>query len=117
MNCVHVQFDFIYVFCRLMVFFSLQAIRVRVNLGDRAFLYADGTAHREAANILEDVESIESVLAHFAVLPFNIAASETESVEKSSSEGTKVTVVELSHIGPPTRKLKPPIATVGEYVC
>ncbi len=87
---------------------------MRVNLGEKAFLYAEGTAHREAANIMEDSESVESVLAHFAVLPFHIGNSESDREEEGVSKGTVATVVELSHIGPPTRKLKPPIATVGE---
>ncbi len=90
---------------------------MRVNFGERAFLYAGGSVHREAANIQEDSESAETVLAHFGALPFSVGGSDSEA-EKEGEEVTKMaggpSVVELSHTGPPTRKLKPPIATVGE---
>ena len=87
---------------------------MRVNFGERQFLYSEGSAHREAANIVEESESAETVMANFGALPFAVGSSDSEGEGEESGEGGGASVVELAHTGLPTRKLKPPIATVGK---
>ncbi len=101
-----------------------QAVKVRVNFGDRPFAYGAGHAHRDAADVLEG-ESTEEVVAHFDALPFAVGSggsdSDDEGVDgEGGSGGTEEGgggVVELSQARPHTRKLKSPIATVGEWTC
>ena len=98
----------------ILVSCSLQAIRVRVNFGDRQFLFAEGHEHRDAADLHEERESVEEVAAIFEVLPFATGASDSEGEGVGEERREGGSVVELSQIGPPTRKLKAPIATVGK---
>lgn len=91
-----------------------------MNFGSRAFLYAEGHTHREAADLLEEVESSEAVAMLFAVLPFAGEESDAEEVEEMGSgksageiERDEGMVIELSQTGPPTRRLKPPMPTIG----
>lgn len=93
---------------------------MRVNFGSRAFLYSEGHTHREAADLLEEVESSEAVAMLFSALPFAAEECDTEKDEevglgKSGEEIEKDEgmVIDLSQTGPRTRKLKPPIPTVG----
>lgn len=90
---------------------------MRVNLGDRPFIYSEGSSHREAANIVEQGDSTEEVVANFDVLPFAISTSDSEGETEKESKSGPVSVVELTQSGPPTRKLRPPIATVGMNDC
>ena len=90
-----------------------------MNFGDRPFRYAEGHAHREAADLLEEVESSEAVAMLFAVLPF--AGEESEPDEDkdkdrvaADSDREEGVVIELSQTGPPTRRLKTPMPTIGE---
>lgn len=87
-----------------------------MNFGNRPFLYAEGSAHREAANILEEEDSTEEVVANFTVLPFAVGLSDSEEETDGEEKKGERSVVELAQTGPPTRKLKPPIATVGMLV-
>ena len=87
-----------------------------MNFGNRPFAYGEGRGHREAADLVEQEESCEEILALFAVLPFaNDWESETEE-EEQKGEGfvDEGVVIELSQTGPPTKRLKPPIVTIGE---
>ena len=93
---------------------QLQAIRVRVNFGDRQFLFAEGHVHRDAADLHEEGESVEEVAAIFGVPPFATGASDSEGEGVGEERKEGGSVVELSQMGPPTRKLKAPIATVGK---
>jgi len=88
---------------------------VRVNFGDRPFSFVEGHAHRDAADLQEEGESTEEVAAIFGALPFatGMSDSEGEGVGGESS-GKGGSVVELAQMGPPTRRLKPPIATIGK---
>lgn len=94
---------------------------MRVNFGSRTFLYAEGHAHREAADLLEEVESSEAVAMLFAIMPFAGEESEAEGEEEELGSGRSVgemereegVVIELSQTGPPTRRPKPPIPTIG----
>jgi len=53
-------------------------------------------------------------MANFEALPFCVVSDdETETTETTDSAQAHIPVVELTHTGPNTRKLKPPIATVG----
>ncbi len=78
----------------------------------------EGHAHRDAADLLEEVESSEAVAMLFAELPF--ALEDTESDEDrdrdkmaTDSDREEGVVVELSQMGPPTRRLKTPMPTIG----
>ena len=94
-----------------------QATRLRVNFGDKPFLSAEGSAHREAANILEEGDSTEEVVANFGALPFAVGLSDSEGETEGGEEKKgERSVMELAQTGPPTRKLKPPIATVGMFI-
>ena len=100
----------------------LQAVRVRVNFGDRPFAYGEGHTHRNAADVQKG-DSAEELVANFEVLPFAFGSSDSEGEEgKGQADGKEgggagggggVVVVELSQTGP-TKKMKTPIATVGE---
>lgn len=90
-----------------------------MNFGSRPFVYGEGRGHREAADLVEQEESCEEIIALFAVLPF---ANDCESeVEEEEEKGERLQdegmVIELSQTGPPIRKLKPPIVTIGMCVC
>ncbi len=79
-------------------------------------MYREGGAHREAADIVQQEESCEELAAIFALLPFHnedIESEEEESSQGSKAEGEEGVVIELSQTGPPTRKLKTPIVTIG----
>lgn len=93
-----------------------QASRVRVNFGESPFSYSEGHAHRNAADIQEEGDSAEEVVANFGALPFALGGSDSEgegSIGGDSSSGGRGSIIELAQSGPPTRKLKPPIATIG----
>lgn len=87
-----------------------------MNFGSSPFLYGEGRAHREAADLVEQEESCEEIIALFAVLPFaNDWEGETDQPEqKGEGRVDEGVVIELSQTGPPTKKLKPPIMTIGE---
>lgn len=79
-------------------------------------MYGEGRGHREAADLVEQEESCEEIIALFAVLPFaNNWESEVEE-EEQKGEGfvDEGVVIELSQTGPTTRRLKPPIVTIGK---
>lgn len=91
-----------------------------MNFGSHPFKYAEGHVHREAADVVEQEESCEEILALFAVLPFaneweSDVEEEQQEGEGPRGEGDEGVVVELSQTGPPTRKLKSPIVTIGMY--
>ena len=92
---------------------------MRVNFGDRPFAYGEGHAHRNAADIQKG-DSAEELAALFEVLPFALGMSDSEEEEVVSEggeereKGGNGIVVELSHTGPPAKKMKTPIATVGK---
>ena len=97
---------------------SPQAVRVRVNFGDRPFAYGEGHAHRNAADV-EEGDTMEEVAANFDALPFAVGTSDSEGeeVDGEAEGGAAGMVVELAQTGPPTKKMKTPIATVGECTC
>ena len=88
-----------------------------MNFGSRAFAYSEGRAHREAADLIEQEENCEEILALFAELPFACEWESEEEEEPKGGGGERLSdegvVVELSQTGPPTRKLKSPIVTIG----
>ena len=91
---------------------------MRVNFGDRLFVYGEGHAHRNVADI-EKGNSVEEIVALFNVLPFAQEASESEEEEREMKEEGEEgeeggVVMELSNMGPLTKTMKTPIATVGE---
>ena len=96
---------------------SNQASRVRANFGERQFAYVEGHAHRDAADIEEEGVSTEEMVANFEALPFALLPGSDSEGEGpaggGSGEKEAGSVVELSQTGPPTKKMKAPIATVG----
>lgn len=96
----------------------MQSTKVQVNFGHSPFLYVEGRAHREAADLVQQGESCEELAAIFALLPFHSEDMESEEEEsqgtKSGGDGEEGVVVELSQTGPPTRKLKAPMVTIGQ---
>lgn len=94
----------------------LKASRVRANFGERAFSYVEGHAHRDAADIEEEGVSMEEMVANFEALPFAMMAGSDSEGEGTGGGGEQETgsVVELAQTGPPTKKMKTPIATVGK---
>ena len=89
-----------------------------MNFGSGVFVYGEGRAHREAADLVQQEESCEELAAIFALLPFHnedIESEEDEPSQGGRSDGEEGVVVELSQTGPPTRKLKPPIVTIGKF--
>ena len=92
---------------------------MRVNFGDRPFVYGEGHAHRNAADVQKG-DSAEEMAAAFMELPFSEETSEGEEEEGKEGgggeegEGDKGTVVDLSQAGPQTKMMKTAIATVGE---
>lgn len=94
-----------------------------MNFGNRPFVYGDGRSHREAADLVELEESCEEKATLFAVLPFSIvesepeqpSAKELEEEEEEERKRDEGVVLELAQTGPHTRKLKPPIVTIGEW--
>jgi hypothetical protein len=78
----------------------------------------EGHAHRDAADIEEEEVSMEEMVANFEALPFAMLGSSDSEGEGSGGSGEQETggsVVELAQTGPPSKKMKAPIATVGEY--
>ncbi len=77
----------------------------------------DGHVDREAADLMEEEESSEEAATLFAILPFASEESDEEKEESQKGEGPRESdeglVMELSQIGPPTKKLKAPIVTIG----
>ena len=103
------------------MYFYLQASRVRANFGERQFAYVEGHAHRDAADIEEEEVSMEEMVANFEALPFAmLGGSDSEGEGSAGGSGeqgeTGGSVVELAQTGPPTKKMKAPIATVGKYI-
>ena len=88
---------------------------MRVNFGERPFAYLEGHAHRNAADIQEEGDTTEEMVANFGALPFAMGSSDSEGEGSVGAESGKGSVIELAQSGPPTRKLKPPIATIGEH--
>ena len=93
---------------------------MRVNFGSRTFLYAEGHAHRDAADLLEEVESSEAVAMLFSHLPFGGEETDPEDEDEvgsgkngSEMERDEGMVIDLSQTGPLTKRLKPPIPTIG----
>ena len=101
---------------RLINVFYVQASRVRANFGERPFAYVEGHAHRDAADIEEEEVSMEEMVANFEALPFAMLAGSDSEGEGSGGSGEQEagSVVELAQTGPPTKKMKTPIATVGK---
>lgn len=92
---------------------------MRANFGERPFAYVEGHAHRDAADIEEEGVSMEEMVANFEALPFAIlpgsdSEGEGPGAVGGASENETGSVVELSQTGPPTKKMKAPIATVGK---
>ena len=95
---------------------------MRVNFGDRPFLYGEGHAHRNAADIQKG-DTAEEVAALFAELPFHDDSSDTEEGgeeratetgrEERDGEETGV-VVDLAQTAPQMKSMRTAIATVGE---
>ena len=79
----------------------------------------EGHAHRDAADIEEEEVSMEEMVANFEALPFAmLGGSDSEGEGSAGGTGDQATggsVVELAQTGPPTKKMKTPIATVGKY--
>ena len=79
----------------------------------------EGHAHRDAADIEEEEVSMEEMVANFEALPFAmLGGSDSEGEGSAGGTGEQETggsVVELAQTGPPTKKMKTPIATVGKY--
>lgn len=89
-----------------------------MNFGGYPFLYGEGHAHREAADLVEQEGSCEEISALFAVLPFPLCDEDSDAEDEQEKgeglqEGAEGVVIELSQIGPPTRRLKPPMVTIG----
>ena len=59
---------------------------------------------------------MEEMVANFEALPFAMLGGSDSEGEGSGATGEQETgsVVELSQTGPPTKKMKTPIATVGK---
>ena len=76
----------------------------------------EGHAHRDAADIEEEEVSMEEMVANFEALPFAmLGGSDSEGVGWGGcGEQETGSVVELAQTGPPTKKMKTPIATVGK---
>ena len=55
-------------------------MRVKANFGDRPFVYSEGHAHRDAADVPEG-ESLEEIVALFKELPFHPYDDEEEEGE------------------------------------
>ena len=91
---------------------------MRVNFGDRPFVYGEGHAHRNAADVQKG-DSAEEMAAAFMELPFSEETSEGEEEGEEGGgggegEGDEGTIVDLSQAGPQTKMMKTAIATVGE---
>lgn len=72
----------------------LQNSKIRANFGGRAFAYAEGQAHRNAADLCVDLA--EEISANFEALPFAMAS------DSDNDAGASVTSDSGSH-GPPCR--------------
>lgn len=76
------------------LFFCLQNSKIRANFGSRPFAYAEGQAHRNAADLCVDLA--EEISANFEALPFAMAS------DSDNDAGASVTSDSGSH-GPPCR--------------
>lgn len=76
------------------VFVFLQNSKIRANFGSRPFAYAEGQAHRNAADLCVDLA--EEISANFEALPFAMAS------DSDNDAGASVTSDSGSH-GPPCR--------------
>lgn len=72
----------------------LQNSKIRANFGSRPFAYAEGQAHRNAADLCVDLA--EEISANFEALPFAMAS------DSDNDAGASVTSDSGSH-GPPCR--------------
>lgn len=75
-------------------FVCLQNTKIRANFGCRAFAYAEGQAHRNAADLCVDLA--QEISANFEVLPFAMAS------DSDNDAGASVASDPGSH-GPPCR--------------
>lgn len=72
----------------------LQNSKIRANFGNRPFAYAEGQAHRNAADLCVDLA--EEISANFEALPFAMAS------DSDNDAGASVASDSGSH-GPPCR--------------
>lgn len=72
----------------------LQNTKVRANFGSRQFAYAEGQAHRNAADLCIDLA--EEISANFEALPFAMAS------DSDNDAGTSIASDPGTH-GPPCR--------------
>lgn len=75
-------------------FILLQNTKVRANFGSRPFAYAEGQAHRNAADLCLDLA--EEISANFEALPFAMAS------DSDNDAGTSIASDPGTH-GPPCR--------------
>ena len=98
-----------------LVSFHLQNIRVRANFGGRAFAYAEGQEHRNAADDCHD--AIQDMREGFGALPFNMGSdsdSDAASLHSATSDlGRDV----HSPPGPPCRTPAIPKSLKGIWHC
>lgn len=73
---------------------AFQNSKIRANFGGRPFAYAEGQAHRNAADLCVDLA--EEISANFEALPFAMAS------DSDNDAGASVTSDSGSH-GPPCR--------------
>lgn len=74
--------------------FIFQNTKVRANFGSRQFAYAEGQAHRNAADLCIDLA--EEISANFEALPFAMAS------DSDNDAGTSIASDPGTH-GPPCR--------------
>ena len=98
----------------LVIVCCLQSTRVRANFGETQFWYAEGQAHRLAANI-PDGDSAEEIAAIFRLLPFadcdyaDIDGEQPKREEKPpEEEQPQEETAPPSNGGTPSHKLQPP---------
>lgn len=72
----------------------MQNSKIRANFGSRPFAFAEGQAHRNAADLCVDLA--EEISANFEALPFAMAS------DSDNDAGASVTSDSGSH-GPPCR--------------
>lgn len=107
-NKIHLKSDPSLIFCLYCVsretvfpselnfffFSSPKNSKIRANFGSRPFAYAEGQAHRNAADLCVDLA--EEISANFEALPFAMAS------DSDNDAGASVTSDSGSH-GPPCR--------------
>lgn len=84
--CIYLYIDFLCI--------PLQNSKIRANFGSRPFAFAEGQAHRNAADLCVDLA--EEISANFEALPFAMAS------DSDNDAGASVTSDSGSH-GPPCR--------------